>query len=243
MKPPSTARSNRRISKLARHTDDEGLSAAWRPSKQALHSLTYWSSALILSFAVTSAGVHFAQPSVDPIDVALSYYMNGRLGWLLAAGLVALGAGSLLLVAATYGKFGSGSPRQWLVLLATWGLGCVLCGLFPPDAFGEWNRPLSLSGEVHGIAAMVAFVAFPIAAVCLSKLYESRTGGQHSLPGRVATLCAALTVLFFVCLAPVFRNRPPYALGLVERAALGSYVVWLLVANRAKRNVVTDRAR
>lgn len=205
--------------------------------------MTRWSSVLILTFVMASSVVHIAQPSFNPVDVALSYYINGHLGWALAAGLVALGVGSLLLVAATYGTFGGRVPRRWLVLLGLWGVGCVLGGLFPPDVFGEWNRPPSLSGAVHGIAAITAFLAFPVAAVCLSRLYVSPAGSPLSLPGQVAALCAAMTVFLFVCLTPAFQNRPPYALGFVERIALGCNVCWLLLANRAVRNTAAAQER
>jgi hypothetical protein len=203
--------------------------------KLAPHFLTYCSSFLTLVFAVTSTAVHFAQPGFNPVDVALSFYLNGYMGWILATGLVALGTGSLFFVAAMYTTLGGEAPRTWVGVLSAWGLACVFGGLFPPDPYGHWDRPPSLSGAIHGIAAIVAFLSFPIAAVYLSKFCGSATAS------RAATLCAGLTVLFFVCLAPVFLNRPPYALGLVERAALGAYILWLLIANRALRNGCTLR--
>lgn len=197
------------------------------------HSLTQWSSFLIVTFAALSLLVHFAQPSFNPIDVALSYYMNGRLGSFLYAGLTALGAGSLLLAAATYRKLGDRAPLGGLVMLAIWGLGCVVGGIFPPDAFGQWDRPPSLSGMLHGAAAIMAFIAFPFAALSLSRAYVSDTRGRRPLARYIAILSAALTVLLFITFVPALRNRPPWALGFVERITLGSYVWWLLLANKA----------
>ena len=45
------------------------------------------------AFVTSVAVMHVVQPELPPVDVAVSYYLNGRWGWLLAAGLVALGIG------------------------------------------------------------------------------------------------------------------------------------------------------
>ena len=42
--------------------------------------------------------MHLVQPELSPLNDAVSYYMNGRFGWMLAFGLIATGAGSLALV-------------------------------------------------------------------------------------------------------------------------------------------------
>jgi hypothetical protein len=103
-------------------------------------------------------------------------------------------------------------------LLAIWGAGAILGGVFPPDPRDHWNEPPSTSGTIHSGAAMIAFLAFPPAALLLS-----RTRTQ-----RILAICSALTLLvFFVCLSPVFRHQAPLALGLVERVLLGFYLAWL----------------
>lgn len=44
--------------------------------------------------------MHLVQPDLSPADDAVSYYMNGRFGWVLGLGLIALGARSLALLGA-----------------------------------------------------------------------------------------------------------------------------------------------
>jgi hypothetical protein len=44
-----------------------------------------------------------------------------------------------------------------------------------------------------------------------------------------ALASVVLMLVFFACLAPVFFNRPPLALGLVERMLLGALMGWLWV--------------
>ena len=185
-------------------------------------------------FAVSLVLMHAVQPELSPLEMAVSYYMNGRLGWLFGLGLISLGIGSLSLAAGlrrlpAHPRAGAG---YWL--LGLWGLGCVIGGVFPPDPPGHWDEPPSVSGMIHGTVAMMAFVAFPIAAWLLSR--RAATLGGRSTSDRLlvplAHLCAGTVLVFFVCLAPVFSNRPPYALGLVERILLVFYAGWLAAACR-----------
>ena len=94
---------------------------------------------------------------------------------------------------------------------------------------------------IHAGVAMMAFVAFPIAAWRLSRKVAALT--ERSIADRplapLAHLSAGALVVFFVCLAPVFSNRPPYALGLVERILLVLYAAWLAAANRTIRPTAT----
>jgi hypothetical protein len=87
---------------------------------------------------------------------------------------------------------------------------------------GHWDEPPSLSGLIHGGAAMVAFLAFPIAALLLSGRLGRFSGSSLMHGVLTGTAAASLTTLliFFGCLAPVFSNRPPFLLGLVERVLI-----------------------
>ena len=170
---------------------------------------------LILAFVVACGVLHVADRSLSPVDHAVSFYMNGPAGWVLSLGLFELGLGSLGIARGSASRVGT-------VLLASWSAGCIVAGVFPPDPMGHWERPPSFSGMMHGIAAMVAFTSFPVAALVLS---------SSRLLKVLATSSAAATVLFFVCLAPAFWNRPPYLLGAVERLVLALYVAWLLLAS------------
>jgi hypothetical membrane protein len=171
-------------------------------------------------FVLCCALLHIVQPELGPVDDAISYYMNGAVGRVLGAGLVALGLGSLALSRALRER-----SRAGALLLALWGVGAILGGIFPPDPRGQWDRPPSISGMIHGGAAMLAFVAFPIAAWLLSRNVRRLRA--------LAAICAILLGVFFACLAPVFRNHAPYSLGLVERILIACYLAWIVVAARS----------
>lgn len=165
----------------------------------------------ISGFVLSCLAMHFLQPELSPVNDAVSYYMNGSQGWMLGAGLIALGAGSLLLARAA---------GSWLI--AIWGIGAIVGGIFPPDPIGSWAKPPTFSGSMHAGAAMIAFVAFPFGAWRLSRM----AGGQLRF---VATLSIAMLAVFFACLSPVFGHKAPFVLGLVERVLLAVYIWWLLV--------------
>lgn len=169
--------------------------------------------------------MHFVQPELSPVDDAVSYYMNGSFGWVLGFGLICLGVGSLIIA---YG-LGVTENRMGFLLLVIWGVGVIVGGVFPPDPRGQWSKPPSVSGMIHGGAAMVAFLVFPFAAWLLSK----RLG---RFAKAFALMSGACLIAFIACLAPVFTHHAPHMLGLMERILLLVYVSWLLTACFKVRN-------
>jgi hypothetical protein len=181
-------------------------------------------------FALSVLFLHVLQPELSPRNEAVSYYVHGACGWLLTVGLLALGVGSLFLVGGLIrGVRGSGaSSGRWLV--ATWAAGVLLGGAFRADPPGRWSEPPSISGMIHGNAAMLAFLALPVGALCLARSFRrdprwvARTRAL-----RVLAFAAAISlVLFAASLVPVFvRPGPPILLGLTERVLLAVYACWL----------------
>jgi hypothetical protein len=184
-------------------------------------------------FAGSSLLLHFLEPGLDPVQDALSYYMNQPSGWVLTLGLVALSIASISLAAAVGHATPDASSVTGRLLLHAWGTGVLIAAIFPPDPMGHWDRPPTSSGMAHGVAALAAFLAFPAAAILLSPTL-SRAARCTSSAARylrpLAFACAACLVIFFLCLAPASQNRPPYALGFVERILLALFVAWLAVA-------------
>lgn len=188
-------------------------------------------------FTLSTALMHVLQPDLNPLTDAVSYYMNGAFGWVLGLGLVALGAGSLTLLLGASRFLNGYATRAGRWALAVWAAGAITGGIFPPDPAGHWDSPPSASGLIHANAAILAFLAFPVAALRLSaplgQFARSRPL-QRVLSGTAGASLLSL-LAFFVCLAPVFSNRPPLLLGLVERILLVFYVAWLCAAALAAR--------
>ncbi len=193
-----------------------------------------WLAGLGLSgiaiFTVAMVALHAFQPELSPLDEAMSYYVHGRHGWLTTLGLVALGVGSLAL---TIALVVHGLQSFWgILLLATWSIGALLGGIFSADPPGNWEQPPTISGALHGIAAMIALAAFPPAAVFLV-LSLRRDRDWRSIHGTLTALTVAVVltyIAFMASLVPVFvRPGPPVLLGLTERVLLFAYIAWLAV--------------
>jgi hypothetical protein len=173
--------------------------------------------------------LHGLQPGLSPLDEALSYYVHGAGGWLLTIGLLGLGLGSLALTVALWTRIGQGG--RWC--LAVWCMGAVMGGIFPTDPPGQWDKPPSVNGLIHGLSAMAALGIFPIAAVLASRSLRSCAiwCGTPRRLGVLGTVCAVTLALFLASLVPVFvRPGPPVLLGLTERILILAYVAWLAVA-------------
>jgi hypothetical protein len=179
---------------------------------------------------LTQLALHYLQPELKPLDEAMSYYVYGRQGWLLTLGLFSLGVGSLVLtIVLAWGPAATVS-RGGLLCLAIWSAGVLFGAAFAADPPGRWDKPPSISGSIHGIAAMVALVSFPVAAVLLSRGFrsDSRWIGRSRILGTLAIASGVSLLLFFASLAPVFvRPGPPILLGLTERLLFAVYLAWL----------------
>jgi len=191
-------------------------------------------------FTVAMLLLHGLQPDLSPLDQAMSYYVHGPAGWLTTLGLLGLGFGSLTLTLALAQEPPQTFSRGGNWCLGIWTLGVFLGALFAADPPGQWDRPPSVSGAIHGMAAMVALVVFPVAAILWSRRLRQGTrqtpfaGGLYVL----ALVCAASLAAFLASLVPVFlRPGPPVLLGLTERVLFAADVAWIVVAalNKAAR--------
>lgn len=126
---------------------------------------------------------------------------------------------------------------QGRLALAVWACGVILCGIFPPDPRGSWDKPPSIPGMIHANAAMVALAALPVGALRFSR-NRGKEPDSLTLPRLLRALAwaTALTLAaFLVSLAPVFFDGPPRLPGVTERILLGCYAGRLFAAARAIR--------
>jgi Protein of unknown function (DUF998) len=184
----------------------------------------------ITLFVVTIVSLHFLQPELKPLDEAMSYYVHGSQGWLLTVGLIGLGIASLAITCALANTVGGPGARSGRWLLGVWSVGVLLGGFFSADPPGHWNEPPSLAGIVHGNAALLAFAAFPVAALLLGRGF--RRNRRWLLAAKVLSLLAVAAAIsliaFMASLMPVFiRPTPPVLLGLTERVLIVIYLAWL----------------
>lgn len=196
-------------------------------------------------FVVAMLALHWLQPGLGVRDEAISYAVHGPYGWLVTVGLLALALGSLAL---TVGIARSGPQRgmaagRWL--LAIWTAGVLLGAVFPADPPGNWSRPPSPAGAVHGMVSLVAFVALPLAGLLLAlglrRDHRWRPIGAWLLALALASTAALLA--FLAALAPaIISPGPPVLLGLAERVLLVANTAWLAAVGIGLRRISSRRS-
>ena len=175
---------------------------------------------------------------VSPIWQTLSEYVYGTLGHTSAAPLfsamcLALSLGSVALLAGIAKAHRPGTAIV-CVLLGVWCTGMLVCGLVRVDPEGQAR---SLSGQVHNIAALIAFVALPAAALVLTRRGRERCPWE---PRRttirrlaVASFASVAVVLGgFVLTLIVGPEHQEVTLGLFERLLFTVDVALLLTMVR-----------
>jgi hypothetical protein len=179
----------------------------------------------VAATAIVTADI--VNPQYSPVAETVSRYVNGTAGWLIPVAIIGMGVASAVLAAGVRG------PGRWA--LAVWAGGLLIAGLVPADPPGRWSRP-SVAEMVHGAAAWIALIAFPVAAVLLS-----RAAGRHRrLLGTLAGISLLATAGLFVVLADVMDGPSLTAggtplVGLVERLVIAVDMAWLAVAAAAVR--------
>ncbi|GAA3536148.1 DUF998 domain-containing protein [Amycolatopsis ultiminotia] len=118
---------------------------------------------------VLAADLHLRlSAQVSPVWQTLSEYVYGRLGDRSAAPLfgamcLALALGSLALLA---GLLRARRSPAVVALLGVWCAGLTVCATVPVDPDGQAR---SFHGQLHNVAALVAFLALPTAAWLLTR--------------------------------------------------------------------------
>lgn len=155
----------------------------------------------------------------------ISEYVFTTGGWLFVASVLALAAGSALLLA---GLIHAGRVSPWSagsVLLVLWVIGLLGVVAFPKH---NWAVGPSPSGTVHRAATLLAFVALPVAVLVIARGRELWARAARWLAwGSVGWL----GVLFGAIAVAAVTERAWWRiipLGLVERGIAGFEVAAVL---------------
>lgn len=161
---------------------------------------------------------------VSPIRQTVSDYALSPAGvGVFAAMCLALAVGSLGLVGAviTLRPYGAAVRGHVIALLLTaWCLGLTVAALFPTDPMGG---RMSLDGEAHRWAIVLAFVSLPAAAWLLASAGGREYAGVLRFWARAGFVSLGVLMITYV---PVVGIAPgPVIIGLSER--------WVLFVNLA----------
>lgn len=134
---------------------------------------------------------------------------------------------AVLLALVRRGWIGSLGPSTFL--LALWTLGMVTVAIFPKH---NWVEGPSLSGHIHRVASLIAFIALPIAVAIITTRQWRSGGSAYARLAWIAALGSASIVgyLVYAYVAMEWTGVPWWVavdLGLVERLLVGLDVLAL----------------
>jgi len=181
------------------------------------------------------AALDLANPQWSWIELPASTFVDGRSGWLLSLAAISAGLATAAMIRPMAAN--TRGSRAGVGLLGVWATGMVIGGLVPADPPGRWDDQTT-ANTVHGVAALTAFLALPIAAVLLTGAWW-RDPRRRRFRGRllvtaaaaVATYAAFMVAMVDLMGGPDLAVGPhPTIAGLLERVMLWSYVGWLATA-------------
>jgi hypothetical protein len=204
----------------------------------------------VVSGALTVALMHVIGPSarVSLVRRTISEYALLDNGWVFNLAVLALAAGSFAVLLAML-RSGLVAPASLGALaLLLWSLGLAGAVLFPKH---NWAVGPSMSGDLHRVASLVAFLSLPLAALAIGARW--RRDPRWRPYAVVALGLGALCLLSFSPLAYAIVSQPltgvrwwrAIPLGAVERTLALVEVVTVLAlgwwASRAARLHVSGR--
>jgi hypothetical protein len=178
-----------------------------------------------------SVALTLLEPDLSVVENTTSEYAARTSGWLAlalnmvpAVGIIAIALGLRETLAS-----GKRVTASWGLLLMA-GLGFVVSGLFPTDPAGTTES--TVAGTIHGTAALVTVLSFPIAAWLLRGVFARDRRWEH-----LARAQSWFAVLVTVAFLLQFALYPTGAVGLIQRIFLVVVATWLLFLGGKLRQV------
>lgn len=169
-------------------------------------------------FGVAAVVVPLFRPGDGIVEGSISSFAIGDFGWVQRSTFFLLGLGSLALA---WGLRSTMAPteegRAGWALVAVWGVGSILGGLYPAD---EESR------DVHGLVVTVGFVAIVAGVLVLAHAFADDGAWRPlALPSAALGVTAAFTGL----LTALTRTS---WFGVSERLFIATVLCWLVLAAR-----------
>jgi hypothetical protein len=196
-----------------------------RPAPSRAKPLAQFTLAGVVVYVAIDVLLAFLRPKYSLLYNAESDYGRGPWYWVMDLNFLLRCALSLAIAAALYRVVRlDGRTRAGLALLVTWAICSGVLAFFADNPAGT---PVTASGVVHVILAVIAFTAITIGVVLISASLMSDPGWRPAAPVLLAISIA--TVLAYLLLgAPHKHYHAPS--GLYERIFLGLVLLWITVA-------------
>jgi hypothetical protein len=166
------------------------------------------------------------RPGYDPNYHTGSELELGERGWIQRASFLQLGVGMWAFATGVHGTTGSVAAS---LLLAVFGLGSIVAGVFAPDPvrgypLGAPSGPpaeLTRQHKIHHAAGPIMFLA--IFGACLA------LAGRLQAPWQVYTLLTAVAGFALTAWTALAYQRDAANTGLVQRGLIIVYLSWIVL--------------
>ena len=166
--------------------------------------------------AVCLLALHLVQPDLDPGWSVVSQYALGAQGWILPAMFLLLAAACLLLAAALPSAGLRRTGRVGRILLLVAAIGLAVSAVFV------------VGTPLHDLGSLLGNAGLAVAAVLVGRDLRRRLDA----PARRWSAVAAHAPWVGAVLMAVFIATATWGVGLLNRAVVLGYIVWLVVAAR-----------
>jgi hypothetical protein len=173
------------------------------------------------------------RPGYDPLTMYISALSLGPRGWIQIANFIVLGVLLLAFARGITTEFPTGNAaRGGPILLTLLAVLFIISGIFVMDPMDTPPDQLSLSGTVHGLAGGIIFVSMPITIFVFLRRFRVDANWQSFQSWTlVLGIIEAAGVVFFsvVSKPPELLNTFADWIGLIQRAALMPFMLWLFL--------------
>ena len=167
-------------------------------------------------FALAAVVAPLLRPGFGIVDESISSHAVGSYGWVQRSTFFALGLSSLVLAVGLRSTIEpSPAANAGWALVAVWGVGAILGGIFPAD---------DVYGGTHGVVATVSFVAIAAAILLLSGCFAGdERWRRFAVPSSALGMAAAISGVLTA------TSRSSW-FGVSERLFIAAVLCWLVLA-------------
>jgi hypothetical protein len=203
-------------------------------STLSLRQLAAWAGilgpALFVTVFTLEGGL---RPGYKPLEMYISALSLGPRGWIQMTNFILQGA---LLAAFTWGlsaEFPTGkASRGGVILFAIMAVLFIVSGPFVMDPSGTPQAAATVHGTIHGLAGGIIFLLMPISIFVFLRRFRSDPEWRFLQWWTLGLgIVEAAADLFFIVVSKTPQLLITFAgwLGLIQRAALVPFMVWVFV--------------
>jgi len=200
----------------------------------AQQRLALWAGVIGPAFFVAVFTLEgWLRPGYKPQKTYVSALSLGSRGWIQIANFIIFGLLMFLFTRALAVEFKNGKASRWgLILLTVTAFCFLLSGPFVMDPTGTPLAQVTVHGTIHGILGAIAFMLMPISCFVYLRRFNADPSYRNL---RWWTLClgtisaAALILLTISTKFPQFQSFFVNWIGLIQRALIVPFMVWLFI--------------